>query len=437
MPKRNPILTQMLSRMLSAALVVVWVIAVIGMSVQRGRAADKEKVLYTFRDTTISGAHPHAGLVSDTAGNLYGTTVQGGLKNQGTVFQLTPTTNGRWIEILLYSFCSARYCRDGEEPFASLVLDPAGNLYGTTQFGGAWGYGTVFQISPGVNGTWTETVVRSFDISSRGGGVYPLASLIFDATGHLYGTTQQGGVYGFGTVFRLTLGTNGKWTEEALHNFNQNGKDGFYPSGGLIFDAAGNVYGITGKGGAYNYGTIFRLAPGTNGRWTETVLHSFNNKNGADPQTGLIFDQAGNLYGTTLYGGASGTNCGQGCGTVFQLAPGTNGKWTEKVLHNFNNTAKDGNSPWAGLIFDAAGNLYGATAAGGIYGDGTVFQLAPGTNGKWTEKILHSFNQTGQGGYSPYGSLIFDAAGNLYSTTVEGGNSRCSFGCGTVLEITP
>jgi uncharacterized repeat protein (TIGR03803 family) len=403
-------------------------------------AASTEKVLYTFSDTSTSGGHPHAGLISDAAGNLYGTTVQGGLKGQGTVFQLTPGTNGTWTETVLHSFCSAQYCRDGSEPFAGLILDTDGNLYGTTQFGGAYGYGAVFQLVPGSNGNWTETVVRSFDISSKGEGVYPLSSLIFDTAGHLYGTTQQGGFYGFGTVFQLTVGSDGKWTEVALHNFNDNGKDGFGPSGGLIFDAAGNLYGITAGGGAYGYGTVFRLAPGTGGKWTETLLHSFNNANGADPQTGLTFDAAGNLYGTTLYGGASGTNCGQGCGTVFQLSPGTNGKWTEKVLRNFNSIAKDGFSPYAGLIFDAAGNLYGTTAGGGAYGDGTVFELMPGTNDKWTEKILHSFNQTGKGGYSPYGNLIFDAAGNLYSTTVEGGGSGCGgvgFGCGVVFELTP
>lgn len=403
-------------------------------------AASTERVLYTFSDTATSGSHPHAGLISDAAGTLYGTTVQGGINNQGTIFQLTPGTNGTWTETVLYSFCSARYCRDGSESFAGLILDAAGNLYGTTQFGGAYGYGAVFQLSPGSNGTWTETVLRSFDISSKGGGVYPLSSLIFDTGGHLYGTTQQGGFYGFGTIFRLTPGSNGKWTEEALHNFNHNGKDGFYPSGGLIFDAAGNLYGITAGGGAYGYGTVFKLAPGTGGKWTESLLHSFNNANGAGPQTGLIFDTVGNLYGTTLYGGASGTNCGQGCGTVFQLSPGTNGKWTEKVLRNFNSIAKDGFSPYAGLVFDAAGNLYGTTAGGGAYGDGTVFQLTPGTNGKWTEKMLHSFKQTGKGGYGPYGNLIFDAAGNLYSTTVDGGGSGCGgvgFGCGVVFEITP
>jgi uncharacterized repeat protein (TIGR03803 family) len=266
----------------------------------------------------------------------------------------------------------------------------------------------------------------------------------------LYGTTYYGGASGTGcggsgcgTVFQLAPGTNGKWTEKVLHSFKANGKDGYNPDASLIFDAAGNLYGTTNAGGASDYGTVFELVPGRNGTWTETVLYSFGQgKDGTGPTAGLIFDTAGNLYGTTSAGGTG--QCQDyngniiGCGTVFQLTPGTNGKWKEKVLHNFNYNGTDGNVPQAGLTFDLTGNLYGTTQFGGANGYGSVFQLTPGPNGRWRAKVLHSFNANGKDGYNPYASLIFDVAGNLYGTTVYGGGSGgCGTACGTVFEIMP
>ena len=317
-------------------------------------------------------------------------------------------------EKVLYSFCAASGCADEQLPSGGLVFDAAGHLYGTTVYGGAnGGAGTVLQLAPGANGTWTETVLYNF-CSARQctDGWSPYAGVIVDAVGNLYGTTYNGGAYGFGTVFQLAPGANGTWTEKVLYNFcaAQHCADGKAPSASLIFDAAGNLYGTTFFGGsAYDLGTVFQLAPGTNGRWTEKVLHRFGNgkDDGYWPDGSLIFDSAGTLYGITRQGGAHVYY-----GTVFQLVRGTNGKWSEKVLHSFNYDGKDGYYPGGSLVVDAAGNLYGTTPFGGPngsgcdkYGCGTIFKLAPGTRGKWAETILHSFNDNFSGGHYPYAGL--------------------------------
>ena len=216
---------------------------------------------------------------------------------------------------------------------------------------------------------WNEKVLHNFTNNGTD-GFFPTSGLIFDAAGNLYGTTFNGGAYNrFGTVFELSPVPGGGWTETVLHSFNNDGTDGWTPTAGLIFDAAGNLYGTTGSGGAYHGGTVFELSPMLGGGWTETILHSFGNgTDGAGPGGGsLIFDAAGNLYGTTTLGGTF--NCpsdGGGCGTVFELTPTVGGAWTETVLYNFRR-GSDGHLPYAGLIFDATGNLYGTTLAGGIY----------------------------------------------------------------------
>ena len=203
-------------------------------------------------------------------------------------------------------------------------------------------------------------------------GYRPNIPLVFDAAGTLYGTTSQGGAYSGGNVFRLTA-SNGKWTETELYSFCPSGKnctDGVFPSTGVIFDTSGkNVYGMTLEGGLYGGGAVFELKPGADGKWTEEILHSFGKgEDGVYPEGGLTLDAAGNLYGTTYYGGANSKTCAPvSCGTVFQLKPGSNGDWTEKVLHNFSDDGKDGFWPDTGLTIDASGNLYGTTSAGGIY----------------------------------------------------------------------
>jgi uncharacterized repeat protein (TIGR03803 family) len=403
-------------------------------------AASSEKVLYSFQDNGTDGYEPVAGLIFDKAGNLYGTTSVGGAHGGGAVFQLTPGAGGTWSEAVLYSFCAAAGCADGKEPLASLILDLGGNLYGTTSLGGAYGAGAVFQLAPEAGGTWTEAVLHSFGSGKDGSG--PLASLIFDADGNLYGTTFEGGAHSQGTVFELTSAKGGAWTENMLHNFAENGKDGYNPHASLIFDGAGNLYGTTGLGGSgacppgnsIGCGTAFELTPKAGGSWTEKVLHHFNNngKDGHHPYASLILDTDGNLYGTTTLGGA------QGQGTVFELTPKEGGSWAEKVLHTFRLSRTDGNSPEAGVILDASGNLYGTTFYGGSKSAGTVFELTSRAGGSWAENILHNFSYNGEGGNLPAASLIFDASGNLYGTTTGGGSKGCNGrGCGTVFEITP
>jgi uncharacterized repeat protein (TIGR03803 family) len=328
-----------------------------------------------------------------------------------------------------------------------LTFDAAGNLYGTTQEGGSYDGGTIFELTPGAGGKWTEKVLHSFGNGTD--GRFPLTSLIFDPDGNLYGTTYLGGVNGdSGTAFELSPGTGGAWTEMVLYNFCaiSGCVDGQYPGAGLIFDSTGNLYGTTfegGTGGYGGYGTAFELSPSGGGTWIEKVLHSFNDiqnsSEGFYPWDGLVIDSAGYLYGTTARGGADRSfNCfyNAGCGTVFELTPEANGKWKEKVLHSFTDNGSDGYGTEANLVFDAAGDLFGTTEYGGVYDDGTIFKLKRGSSGDWKETVVYSF---GQHGVQPWAALIFDTAGNVYGTTYYGGDSGTGcggYGCGTVFEIT-
>jgi uncharacterized repeat protein (TIGR03803 family) len=363
------------------------------------------RLLHAFRGGA-DGANAYTSLVQDSAGNFYGTTSSGGSARRGTVFKIDTTGN----ETVLHSFTGGA---DGESPAAGLVLDPAGNLYGTTGYGGSSGLGTVFKVDTSGN----ETVLYNFTGGIGGpDGANPLAGVILDPAGNLYGTTYLGGASGAGTVFEVD--TNGK--ETVLYSF-AGGVDGAISGAELVRDPAGNLYGTTLYGGPSDGGTVFKLD--TSGK--EIVLHSFTGSatgDGANPYAGLFRDAAGNLYGTTYYGGVSG-NCTDGCGTVFKLD--TTGK--ETVLHSFVGRA-DGANPAAGLIRDPVGNLYGTTAYGGRSGFGTVFKLDP--NGK--ETLLHSFIGTPDGA-TPYANLVRDAAGNLYGTTFHGGAYRF----GTVFKLTP
>jgi uncharacterized repeat protein (TIGR03803 family) len=394
-------------------------------------AGSKEKVLYEFDRT--SGQGPN-GVIFDAAGNLYGTTSEGGA-GVGVVFQLKHRANGTWTEKVLHSFQGP----DGSRPQSELILDAAGNLYGTTYYGGAsgsgcggFGCGTVFRLTPHANGQWSETVLYSFHGTD---GFKPVSGVVYDAVGNLYGTTPYGGIpggcsgTGCGLIFQLVPHKNGTWTENVLHRFGK-GKDGSVPWGGLIFDATGNLYGTTESGGAYGYGTVFELVPATGGKWIEKVLHSFNHKDGSDPAFSLTLDSMGDLYGITGFGGDLQCDVGAGCGTVFELMHGAKGKWTEKVLHAFDRYLAASSS---GVIFDAAGNLHGTTTYGGGFNDGTLFKLSPGANGKWTATTLGSFSR--KLGIYPGNRLTIDAAGNLYGTTFEGGiDAGC---CGLVFEFTP
>jgi uncharacterized repeat protein (TIGR03803 family) len=366
-------------------------------------AAEKYKTLHKFWGRS-DGHQIYGDVTFDKAGNLYGTTAAGGTFNRGTVFQLTPNSDGSWAETLLHSFNSDG--KDGNNPLSGIAVDSAGNLYGLTESGGVYDEGTVFEVSPNGDGTWSESVLYSFYAG------LPQGDLIFDSAGNLFGTTTNGGLYYKGSVFELSPNGDGTWSETDLHSFNQDGKDGYNPEAGVIFDPAGNLYGTTFNGGASDEGTVFELIPNGDGSWTENLLHSFvpNRKDGYWPQCSLVLDPAGNLYGTTELGGSNG-----GYGIVFRLSPNGHGGWKEKVLHSFGRDGKDGHFPDARLIRDAAGSLYGTTNQGGVFGLGTVFKMKPTALGGWTEIIMHAFTKS-QGNY-PDAGLTLDGKGNFYGTT--------------------
>jgi uncharacterized repeat protein (TIGR03803 family) len=392
-------------------------------------SAATERVLHSFNFDGKDGYSSYAGLIFDGNGNLYGTTSKGGSHpcstggGCGTVFELFPTQGGGWKEKIIHSFNGT----DGCEPLAGLIMDAAGNLYGTTSACGAYSGGTVFELSPDGSGGWTRKVLHNFGNAMD--GFEPQAGLTLDDAGNLYGTTWGGGTYGFGTVFELSPKGDGKWSETRLHNFNYDGVDGRSPVAGVVFDAMGNLYGITFEGGTYDDGTVFELSPKKGGGWKEKVLCSFSgitgDGDGRLPLGGLTLDADTNLYGTTSGGGMYYSN-----GTVFEVS---HGSWMEGVLHSFGQ-GTDAANPRSGLVFDAAGNLYGTTANGGVDNRGTVFELSPPLgNGSWTENVLYEFSSTGTGGSLPYAGVIMDRNGNLYGTTLEGG----TYGYGTAFEIIP
>ncbi len=393
-------------------------------------AGSEFKTLYTFTGGN-DGRYSEGSLTFDQSGNLYGTTFSGGAYNLGAVFKLTPSPKGGWTEIVLHSFAGGG---DGAGPDAGVIFDVAGSLYGTTSSGGASNAGTVFKLSQS-DGSWTESVLYSF-VGGKDGSL-PRASVILAPAGNLYGTTYYGGRFGYGVVFQLTPNGNGSWKEHVLHDFAN--YDGSHPSG-LILDQKGNLYGTTFAGGdlkcnpSFGCGAVFQLVPNIDGSWKENVLHRFTGKGGGYPMASLVFDFAGNLYGTTSW------NDGLGFGLVFQLTPNGNGSWKEKVLYHFKGGIKggsDGSYPTANLLFDKTGNLYGTTLHGGNFrycvsvGCGIVFTLKPNSNGGWNETVLHRFlNRPGD---QPSAGIVFDTAGNLYGTT--SGDEVRTFG--SVFEITP
>jgi uncharacterized repeat protein (TIGR03803 family) len=376
--------------------------------------AQSERILYAFTCTNGDGGAPENGLIFDSKGNLYGTTAACGNDIGGTVFELTPNSNGTWTEQVLYSFSGFFGTGDGAEPAGQLVFDSLGNLYGTTVDGGANSGGTVFKLSPGANNTWTETVLWSFGFPD---GNTPYAGVTLDASGNVYGTTTAGGPNGGGTVFELVPGSNGTWTENVLHNFG-GGNDGLTPYAGVVFDTAGNLFGMTAYGGANDYGTIFELTPQSDGTWTEAIVHSFTG--GADTIGSfgnLALDKAGNLYAETIY-------------AVMKFTPSSGGKWYGKSLHDFAG-ASDGALAQDGLTFDDAGNLYGTTNLGGHH-LGIVFELSPTADGTWTENVLHRFTGGNDGERPSLGNVTLDPMRNVYGTTTIGGAG----GFGVVFEIT-
>jgi uncharacterized repeat protein (TIGR03803 family) len=384
--------------------------------------ARKFKVLHTFRGK--DGGGPEGVLVKDAAGNLYGTTGGGGKGKCGklgcgTAFKLDKTGKQVW----LHSFDGG----NGHGPQAGLLRDAAGNLFGTTVYGGdtrcnpPYGCGTVFKLDrTGTN----EVVLHKF--TGTPDGFFPQAVLIKDVAGNLYGTTPLGGTGGLGAVFKIDKG--GK--ETVLYNFS-GGSDGCFPYPGVILDSAGSLYGVASEGGDgfcnSGMGVLFKLDK----RGNETVLHTFQGgSDGANPDSVLLFDSQGNLYGTTENGGSSGCG-GTGCGTVFELSH----DGAETVLYAFCSLSNcaDGEVPGAGpLVRDSTGNLYGTTFFGGTSDHGVVFKL--GTSGK--ETVLHNFTGRADGA-NPVAGLVLDDSGALYGSAEQGG-ATCftSYTCGVVFEIT-
>ena len=343
-----------------------------------------------------NGETLHAGLVLDSSGNLFGTTYAGGANGYGTVFEIA---QGSMAITTLASFDYS----NGAYPSAGLVLDSSGNLFGTTEYGGANGSGTVFEI---VQGSTAITTLASFDYSN---GATSTAGLVLDSSGNLFGTTVYGGANGYGTVFEIAQGSTVITT---LASFDYS--NGAYSQAGLVLDSSGNLFGTTGAGGVYGYGTVFEIVQGS---MAITTLASFDYSNGANPIAGLVLDSSGNLFGTTYQGGINDY------GTVFEI---TQGSTVITTLASFDYS--NGAYPYAGLVLDSSGNLFGTTVYGGIYGYGTAFKIVQGST-----VITTLFSFDGSNGTYPFGGLILDSSGNLFGTT---GSDRVN-GAGTVFELSP
>lgn len=381
----------------------------IGLASPPARAAGyATTLLHSFTNSGGDGANPAGGaLIVDVNGNLYGTTPTGGANSEGIVFELV-NSSGTYSEKVLYTFTGGA---DGGTPSGGLLIDASGNLYGTTSFGGASGLGTVFELVNS-SGTYSETVLHSFTGSPD--GQVPNGGLVRDAAGNLYGVTFNSSIRAFdsGAVFEL-VNSSGTYSEKVLHSFT--GTDGSGPIGPPIIDASGNLYGSA-SGGLGGFGTIFELV-NSSGTYSEKTLHSFTGSpDGVSPNGPLLMDASGNLYGTTSAGGANTQ------GTVFELV-NSSGAYSETILHDFTGTGTDGSRPSAGLIVDASGNLYGTTIGGGAQGEGTVFELVK-SSGTYAVKLLHSFAfACGSDGSGPQSTPLMDASGNLFGTTSSGGTT--------------
>jgi len=382
-----------------------------------------ERVLYQFLGNA-DGHHPVGGVILGQGGKIYGTTIDGGSSHCGTVYQLNFSIF--WKQTILHSFACGP--GDGSKPREGLVLDRFGNLYGVTSTGGAFGHGIVFKLTPSSSG-WSETVMHDF--AGGNDGDSPSSSLVLDRSDNLYGVTFFGGSancigHGCGTVFEMEQTTSG-WSESLLYTFD--GADGKQPRS-LVFDNSGNLYGVILNGGEFGGGTIFKLSHAMSG-WEEAVLYSFTGRaDGTHPWGGLVFDSAGNLYGTTA-GKIFGSCSAPTCGTVFELQPQA-GIWKLKTLYTFQGA--DGATPLGGLISDAAGNLFGTTLNGGAFSVGSVFELSPSATG-WTETLLHSFPYSSladDDGKHPASGLAIDQTGKLFGTAEDG-----PYGDGSVFAIKP
>ncbi|MBZ5570821.1 MAG: hypothetical protein LAO09_02950 [Acidobacteriia bacterium] len=358
-----------------------------------------------------------------------------------TVGLVVPTQAQGQTYTVLHTFSGP----DGARPAEGVTFDAAGNMYGVTSKGGTFNRGAVYELSPGGGGTWTETVLYSFGAKNRD-GTTPTGGLVFDTAGNIYGTTQHGGAVNLGTVFQLSPGGGGTWVEKVLHNFGQ-GTDGALPMAGLSMDSAGNLFGTTNNGGTYqncdvpatSCGTVFELSPNGGGGWTYSVIHNFQGQtnDGYFPKAAVTPDGLGNLYGTASYGGPYAG------GIVFKLVPSGN-QWKWKLVHPYGDPpghlgagqlpppgGPEGYYPYAGMVFDPAGNMWSTTVTGGAH-NGTIVTFVPNGNGGWIQYHPAGLGFNGYGLY-PVGNLTPDAAGNIYGTTLKGGSA----GNGTIFVVKP
>ena len=418
-----------------------------------GAYAQTEILLHTFtggNDGSEGGNFSSIGsdagnLVFDSSGNLYGSAIQGGAAETvcgagcGVIYELSPNGSGDWAQNILHIFRGS----DGFMPKSGVVLDPAGNIYGTTEWGGPclitgcgpncliYGCGVAYELSPAGGGQWNFKILHAF--TGGADGANPWGNLILDASGNLYGGTVLGGALGkcpsegCGVIFELSPQANGSWKETVLHTFAQT--DGEQSYGGLTLDASGNLFGTTAHGGSVGWGVVFRVAPSSSSKWTYSILHDFvGYQDGANPAGNLLIDRAGNIFGATTDGGLHACGGDEGCGVIFEISPSSTGRWTKRNLYIVPDSASI--LPNGSMAADSAGNLYETLrGSGGIYG--AVIELSPGSSG-WTERTVFDFSGTATGEY-PNGGVVLDPFGNLYGATSTGGLGSCS--CGVIYEL--
>lgn len=396
--------------------------------------AQTESTLYTFSETTTFW--PQGSLLEDNAGNFYGTTRGGGTYGVGAVVELSPPTvsGGAWTLTTLYNFVP--YGSGGYVPISDLVRDQAGAFYGTTYMGGdpTCNCGVVYKLVPPAvkGGAWTQSQLYAFTGNADGRLPVP-AALALTTKGTLYGVTSRGGTWDSGVLYQLSTKNGIKYTESVLYSFGEL-SDGSTPSGPILMDSAGSLYGVTSLGGAFGQGTLYKFVPAAQGQLpTESILYSFGGSTttGSYPNGSLLFDVGGDIYGVTNSGGANDY------GVVYMLAP-TKTTWTESILYAA--THDQGIYPVGGLTWNHKTNvLYGTTSNGNMHpsGDGSVFKLTPPAvkNGAWVETTLFQFTYRVNGGY-PTGAPTYDSkAGVLYGTAINGGIEGCDLFCGTIWSI--
>jgi uncharacterized repeat protein (TIGR03803 family) len=417
----------------NAALTMMMMMMTLALSVVAN--AQTESTIYTFSETGTFW--PQGGLLEDAAGNFYGTTRGGGAYGVGTVMELSPpaVSGGAWTQTTLYSFVP--YGSGGYVPISDLVKDQAGAFYGTTYMGGdpICNCGVVYKLVPPAvaGGPWTQSQLYAFK-GGADGRIPAVATLALTTKGTLYGVTMRGGTWDSGTLYQLTTKTGKTYTESVLYSFGDLA-DASTPSGSILMDSAGSLYGVTSLGGAFGQGTLYKYVPAINGQLaTYSILYSFGGSTttGSYPNGSLIFDAGGDIYGVTNGGGDA-----TGDGVVYMLAP-TNPTWTESILYAF--SKNNGTNPVGGLSWNHKTNqLYGTTSSGNEHpaGDGTVFQLSPPKvkGGAWTELTLFQFTYRVNGGY-PTGPVTLDTkTGIIYGTALNGGIEGCDLYCGTIWQI--